>query len=139
MTALINNDHLTNPNVAKFLREAQCGIQRNSHKVCCDVNDIDFGNESDASFVETPKQKLASNLEPPHHRPNIEKRLSDMENCGILNDDELPLKWIGELWFRVESSANSKLEVKCLGTLISPKHLVVPAHCVTSLPENTTL
>lgn len=139
MTALINNDHLTNPDVAKFLREAQCGIERDSHKVCCDVNDIDFGNESEAQLAEAPAQKLATNIQPPHHKPNIDKRLSDIESCGMLGDNETPLKWIGELWFEVGSSARTKLEAKCLGTLISHKHLVVPAHCVASLPENITL
>lgn len=138
MTALINNDHLTNPDVATFLRQAQCGIQRDSHKVCCDINDIDFGIESKSVLSEVPEIKLATNLQP-SHKPNIEKRLSDIESCGKLDDNETPLKWIGELWFQMESSTDPKLEAKCLGTLISHKHLVVPAHCVASLPENITL
>lgn len=135
MTALINNDHLTNPSVAKYLRESQCGILRSSHRVCCNINDIDYGEETDSQAVETTTSKLAAN--PPHSTTN--NFLSDVENCGKLDGIETPLKWIGELWFKVESSEKTQLESKCLGTLISHKHLVVPAHCVASLPENIVL
>lgn len=138
MTALINNDHLTNSNVAKYLRESQCGLERGSHKVCCDVNDIDAVDEA---TIEATTSKLATNLLPPHLPPSNDNRLSDYEKCGKLGDDETPLKWLGELWFKVESAgkSKSKLEAKCLGTLISHSHLVAPAHCVASLPDNITL
>lgn len=134
MTALINQDHLTNSNVAQFLRRLQCGNTRGSHKVCCEINDIDFGSTVDQS---TPK--IVTNLQPPRHDSSIGKRLSDYDKCGKLNNDETPLKWIGELWFEERSSTKTHLELKCLGTLISHKHLIVPAHCVAYLPANITL
>lgn len=139
MTALINNDHMTNANVAKFLREAQCGLTRGSHKVCCDISDIDFGNATDSRLTEPLIPQTVNNSEPPHHKANINKRLSDYDKCGKLNDNETAIKWIGELWFEEKGSMKSHVEVKCLGTLISHKHLVVPAHCVASLPENISL
>lgn len=133
MTALVNNDHLTHQNVSKYLRGSQCGIQRGSHKVCCDVNDIDFGDEISPKSVET--SRLTTILQPP--APSTQ--LSDLNRCGKLNRGETPKKWVGELWFKIDGFTNSQLEPKCLGTLISKKHLVVPAHCVASLPANITL
>lgn len=135
MTALINNDHLTNPNVAKFLREAQCGLEAGSHKVCCDVGDIDFGNESEQASAMPLSPNLASTPQPPHLPHN---RLSIL-NCGKLEVDETPLKWVAELWFEIESSGGLKPKSKCLGTLISTKHIIAPAHCVVDLPEHTKL
>lgn len=143
MTALINNDHLTNPTVARFLRQAQCGIQQGSHKVCCDINDIDFGNESESSLSnpQYEQQSTPEALTNPYLPPTsfLDKRVSDYERCGRLGDNETPLRWIGELWFEDEGPVRRHIEVKCLGTVISHKHLVVPAHCVASLPENVTL
>lgn len=138
MTALINNDHLTNQNVAKFLRESQCGLFRGSHKVCCDINDIDFGNATESTFSDPSTPQLLTKFQPPLE-PNIVKHLSDYDKCGKLDDHEAPFKWIGELWFAEKGSVKRHLEVKCLGTLISHQHLIVPAHCVASLPENITL
>ncbi|CRL02376.1 CLUMA_CG015259, isoform A [Clunio marinus] len=139
MTALINNDHLTNSDVAQYLRSSQCGIMRDSHKVCCSLNDIDYGYENSASIHEPTTTKLAIDLQPPRISPPASTLLSNFETCGKLRHYETPHKWIGELWFRVESSGKIKLELQCLGTLITDKHLVVPAHCVASLPENITL
>lgn len=133
MTALINNDHLTNPNVAKYLRESQCGLQRDSHRVCCNVNDIDFGIGAEA-HTEATTVKLASELLPPHI-PTAQ--LSNFEKCGRLSHDESPTKWIGELWFK--ENGRDDVEPKCIGALISNRHLVVPAHCVASLPDNVVL
>lgn len=120
MTALINNDHLTNPAVAKYLRESQCGIQYGSQKVCCNVNSIDFGDEP----VSRNDEDSAN-----------EKNAIDKKECGVLTESETPLKWIAELWFNF----NSERKLKCLGTIISAKHVIVPAHCVASLPANVSL
>jgi hypothetical protein len=43
MTALINKDHLTNSEVASYLRKAQCGVMFGSHDVCCEISDVDQG------------------------------------------------------------------------------------------------
>jgi hypothetical protein len=129
MTALINNDHLVNPNVAKYLRESQCGILRDSQDVCCNINDIDFGGETQPIETTTRAQLLPSlptNLQPPNLPPQNDPinapRISN-EKCGELkletNSRSTPLKWIGELWFKVESNSRTQFEVRCFGTLIS--------------------
>lgn len=122
MTALINNDHLTNPDVAKYLRESQCGFSAGSHKVCCNIDTIDMGGEPYDIDVR-----------------NEEDETIDKENCGKLAENETPLKWIAELWFRHDTFGEIQLKAKCLGTLISSKHILIPAHCVASLPANISL
>ena len=138
MTALINQDHLTNSNVAQFLRRLQCGYTRGSHKVCCEINDIDYGNTDGSSSFDQSTPKIVTQLQPTR-QDESKKQLSDYNKCGKLNNNETPLKWIGELWFEERSSTKTHLELKCLGTLISHKHLIVPAHCVAYLPANITL
>lgn len=98
--------------------------------MCCDVTDIDYGDETSLKALETTTSRLSTVLQPPEF-----KRLSNISTCGKLNHDETPEKWVGELWFKV----GGVFESKCLGTLISNKFLVVPAHCVAALPANITL
>lgn len=128
MTALINNDHLTNSVVANFLRKSQCGKWLGSHEVCCDVETIDMGTE--------PEPEDPSSVT---KRPKFDIRVDGSSRCGRLGLKETPLKWIGELWFETVGSGRTLLEAKCLGVLISNKHLVVPAHCVVALPDNVSL
>lgn len=130
MTALINNDHLTNSVVANFLRKSQCGKLLGSHEVCCEISTIDMGESPD---LETPSSVPKS---PPLTRLD---EASGNNRCGRLGLKETPLKWIGELWFETVGGGRTLLEAKCLGVLISNKHLVVPAHCVVSLPDNVSL
>lgn len=138
MTALVNNDHLTNSQVAQFLRASQCGLHAGSHKVCCDVNDIDFGTESGRASTETSTILPTLSYQPSSEPAS--RRLSDAEHCGKLDNDETPLKWVAELYFEIESTAHTtQLESKCIGTVISRKHVIVPAHCIANLPANTSL
>lgn len=127
MTALINNDHVSNPVVAKYLRESQCGIRSGSQKVCCNVDSIDFGAE--------PFDTIARHGE----EITSEKSSIDKKNCGELAENETPLKWIAELWFNHDTFGRVRVESECLGTVISTKHVIVPAHCVASLPANVSL
>jgi hypothetical protein len=127
MTALINNDHLTNPAVAKYLRESQCGLRAGSHKVCCNVNTIDFGDE--------PYDTIARHDE----EITTKKSSIDTKSCGELAESETPLKWIAELWFNHDTFGRVQLESRCIGALISLKHVIVPAHCVANLPANISL
>lgn len=131
MTALVNHDHLTNPIIAKYLRESQCGIEIASQRVCCNINDIDFGDEVATGMSSTPGRFS--------NDTSVPKSMSDIQTCGKLEKNETPLKWLAELWFKIETHGRTTNEAKCLGTLISHKHILVPAHCVESLPENIAL
>ena len=128
MTALINNDHLMNENVGNFLRRSQCGIRQNSHKVCCLLNQIDYGQPS------PPGVDGGENIADEKTR-NV--KLQD--KCGKLNSlNEDPSKWIGELWFTIEGKTLP--EARCIGVLITSKHLVVPAACIAGVDnENASL
>ncbi|KAG5684158.1 hypothetical protein PVAND_013399 [Polypedilum vanderplanki] len=148
MTALINNDHLTNPAVAKFLRESQCGLAINSHMVCCNIQNVDFGvtpavtlpvisapppsTTRPTSFIHTEQQTPP----PVTLRTPTETITSD---CGKLRENEAPFKWIAELWFKHDRLGGVLYEAKCLGIVISSKHIILPAHCVAALPANVSL
>lgn len=43
MNLLKNRENINNPGIAEFLRKSQCGMKVNSHQVCCELIDIDFG------------------------------------------------------------------------------------------------
>lgn len=43
MNLLKNRENIKNPGIAEFLRKSQCGMKANSHQVCCELIDIDFG------------------------------------------------------------------------------------------------
>lgn len=127
MTAIINSDHLTNHEVGNFLRKSQCGIKRGSHKVCCEVSQIDYGEATTGSAPRIPDDPVDSS-------PRLEP------SCGTMNSlQETPLKWIGELWFESKSPGRLVLEQNCLGVLISHKHFVIPADCVNKLSDAYTL
>lgn len=150
MTAIVNNDHITNPAVAKFLRESQCGIRVNSQKVCCNVNSIDFGDNPttpEVNVIVTPppstvrptfKPNERQPTPPPATRNEPQQQQID-EKCGKLSQNEEPFKWIGEIWFKRDRLGGIIYESRCLGSVISPKHIVVPAHCVASLPADYSL
>ena len=134
MTALINQDHLMRGEVAAFLRKSQCGLWKGEQKVCCDVSSVDFGDRPPSEFSTKPPTMTT-------HTPYVTTRTDAHKKaaCGKLNSlSETPLKWIGELWFHTDAE-QTLLESKCLGVLITFKHLVVPAHCVVALPEHISL
>lgn len=133
MTALVNNDHLTNIAVGNHLRKSQCGIKRGSHKVCCDISSIDFGTPP----VEDSTNRL---LDPVLPISTPSSRIDDTATCGKLNSfRESPLKWIGEIYFETKRAGKKLVEPKCLGVLITYKHLVVSAHCINIVSANYTL
>lgn len=43
MQLLTNGDHISNPEISEFLRRSQCGKKIDSHDVCCELTDVDFG------------------------------------------------------------------------------------------------
>lgn len=128
MTALINKDHIMNPVVGEFLRKSQCGTKAGSHKVCCNINSIDFGEEPHDTNSRRGDEEIT-----------IQHSTIDKKRCGELALNETPLKWIAELWFNRDTFGRVELESRCLGALISLKHIIVPAHCVASLPANISL
>lgn len=74
MSVLKNNDHLHNSEVAAYLRKSQCGFEVGSHKVCCDITDIDQGIGNDIEkYYENQLTTIAEN---PQH-------LSDTSNKFI--------------------------------------------------------
>jgi hypothetical protein len=135
-TALVNRDHLTNSEIAKYLRESQCGFEAGSHKVCCNIESIDFGLNKTSTYNENITDETFQKFDKTYV---AQKNISNYDKCGLLNEIESPSKWLAEIWFINKHYPQNDQQLRCSGVLITKKHVIVPASCVVSVPENISL
>lgn len=143
--AIINRDHITNPDVASYLRNAQCGVQANSQKVCCALEYVDSTGEtqetSDNPTQSTKDSRIS--LYPDNSMKLLmhkNAKYLNFKTCGFAASANVSdFRWIVNLWYSLETTNSVMVASKCIGVLISRRTVVAPAHCVSDLPTNIKL
>lgn len=145
---LVHKDNVNNPDIADFLKRSQCGITINSHKVCCPVEHADVESDQETRFSSVPNRKIY------HKPPNVQTnpyikshpnlRLLSRGTCGEYhpykhNKSSAEFPYIGNLFYYIKDLHGVKsVQNKCIGTLITPNFVVIPAHCAV-IPDNLSL